>query len=840
MAKPADIDGGFLAKHGAALLDKSYHPIPIRFGGKAPGFDGWEKSRATKSQLEEWLEHGHAQAGVGILTKNTPAVDIDVRDDVVAQQMEDYIRELVGDAPVRIGQKPKRLMLFRTDKPFVKFRSAVYLDSWFDEKQQIEILGQGQQFVAYHIHPETHKPYTWPNAGMNPLEVHANDLPTITVEQCEMIIAKFEEIADGLGWTCVKARRQQAGKVDMDNPWLEDSSPIELNNDELRARLLLVPNADNYDTWTSVGMALHHQFDGNDIGLQLWHEWAETADNYDADALERRWGGFDIQGKGRAPLTARFILDEAKKAIETTTIAMGMKLRDMFFGAKTMVEWEKAKKATREAEIDGLTRSGIAQVAKDSRDNITGTKTSLVEIKKAIAYSPTKGEKAPGWAKPWVYDTSDDRFYSTSHKISATQQGFNAMFDRESMTKKDVLDGKHAASSTASDLVLKVYKIPTVNGRRYEPGQDPIFYSPDGVFANTYPEHEIPQIPETLLPRDIKNVEIIKRHIAHLLPNEDEQRMFTDWLSYPVQNPGEHVNYAVLLQGVEGDGKSFFGQMLRAIMGVSNVRMLNAHIFESDFTDWTVGQCVACIEEVRIIKATNKFEVINRVKPFITNDVIEVHPKGKPVYNARNTTSYLLFSNFQDALPIDDDSRRFLILFSQWQRKERLDEFIRKNPNYYTKLYAAIEESPGAIRAWLLDHEVHADFNAKGNAPITRARKFMVRQAKPSLIQDLEDIIEEGEYPLVSDELIDMDVLQEAMLARGSDWPVTKALHSMMQRAHFQPLGRVRIGDSRSFFWTKEIERFTYTDDIGTATDFEKVRNVRRKKIDQVTDDDEL
>src|SRR5690606_14313951 len=104
----------FLAQHGATLLDNGYHVVPIRTGSKAPGFDGWEKSRATREQLKEWLEHGHKWSGVGILTKNTPAVDLDIRDEEIAQEMEHWIKENIGLAPVRVGQQPKRLLLFRT------------------------------------------------------------------------------------------------------------------------------------------------------------------------------------------------------------------------------------------------------------------------------------------------------------------------------------------------------------------------------------------------------------------------------------------------------------------------------------------------------------------------------------------------------------------------------------------------------------------------------------------------------------------------------------------------------------------------------------------------------
>jgi hypothetical protein len=834
------------------LIDNGYSIIPIAVGKKAPGFDNWSSAKSTKAQLQEWIESGHRYSGVGILTKRTPTVDIDVRNEEIALEAEAKAREIFGDGPVRIGMAPKRLMMFRTDSPFRKMRSTKYQDEWGD-LHQIEILCDGQQFVAYHTHPDTGKPYVWPAEKLDqdgstiaeggPLTIRQTELIDITVEQCQAFIDWFEKrAAQETDWKIVKKRRDPgAAEVDLDNPFMEDTNIVDITEEELRARLMMVPNPDDYDTWVQVGMALHHQFDGADEGMDLWNEWSETADNYDRDALERRWKDFDIDGKKRAPITARFILRLSKEAAAETTAALTMKLRDGFANAKDITDWNKARDAAREAEIDGLSRAALASLAKDRLDIITASKTPLSEVKKAIAYQPAKGEKTPGWAETWVYDTSDDRFFDTKRKISTTQQGFNAMYDRKALTKKDVLDGRSSPTNTAAALALNQFKITVVNGRRYEPGADPIFHRADGIFANTYPEHEIPELPDELLPRDKKAIRRVKDHVRHLLVNPGERRILVDWLSWIVQNPGKHVNWAILLQGVEGDGKSFFGFLMRAVMGVSNVQMLNAHILESPFTDWVVGQCLTCIEEVRLIKATNKFELLNRIKPFITNRIIEVHPKGKPTYDAMNTTSYLLFSNYRDALPLDDDGRRYCVLFSQWQRKDKLDEFKRENPDYYEKLYATIEECAPALRKWLLEHEQADDFRPLADAPTTEAKKYMIRQAQPEFIQNLFDIIAEGSEPLITNELLDMSRLTEVLMDRDFDVPGNKAIGSMLSRYRFESLGRVKVDGSVRTFYTKDPERWQTLDELGDpVVDTTRVRAYVQEAKAKMEDDDEL
>lgn len=844
-------NSGPLAAFGAGIIDNGYAIVPIAVGKKAPNFDNWEKSRSSKPQLEDWVQNGHKKAGVGILTKWTPGVDLDIRDEDLADLAEKRARKIFGDAPVRFGNAPKRLLVYRTEKPFKKMRSNKYRtpdplseDDW--EYHQIEILCDGQQFVAYHTHPDTGKPYVWPGEKIDadgtvvseggPRSIIADDLPVITVEQCQELIDWFEDQCEGRGWELAKKKRDGSpnGNVDLDNEFIEDSRPIEITYEELRNTLMLVPGAEDHDLWFQVGMALYHQYDGDEDGRSLWHEWSETADNYDGEMLDRRWESFDIDGKKRAPLTARYIIKLAKEAAVEHEMKVGLKLRELFLSARDMTEWNKAKVAMNSTELDSLGRSGIISLAKERLDSIQGFKTPIIEVRKALAYDG-KNEKTPSWAETWVYDTSDDRFFCTERKISVTKQGFDAMYDRKAMTKKDVLEGRSSPSSTASALALNLYKIPTVQGRRYVPGEDPLFHSNEGVFANTYPEHEVPDVPRKLKPRDIIAVNRVKNHVRHMLEDPRERRLLVDWMSWVVQNPGQRMNWTILLQGVEGDGKSFFGYLLAAVMGESNVQMLDASILESGFTDWAVGQCVTCVEEVRLIKAHNKYEVLNKMKTFITNQKIDVHPKGKAGYNTTNRTSYMLFSNYRDALPIDENVRRYCVLFSRWQRRDKLAAFVDENPDYYNELYQAIEVAAPALRHWLLNREQEPGFNPKGNAPDTPARQYMIKLARPEFVNNLIELIEDRVNALITNELLSSAVLRDVMQEHGMEAPQTKAMVAMLSRANFDALGRVKIDGDMHSLYSQESDRFKYGSGSEAQVDTTKIRTFlkeRRKEFD--------
>ena len=208
---------GLLAKHGAALLRNGYKIVPIMRGEKFPPFNGWETQDGDRAaMLKSWLSGKHPakrgpkgkerdftytggpQDGVGILSADTPGVDLDIKDAAVAAEMQEFVELLIGSCPVRVGDAPKRLLLTRTDEPFRKVQSAFWVDDK-EVKHKVEILGDGQQFVAIHIHPDTKKPYRWLD-GKNPTTVAADDLPTLSEEDARAIVAEFERIAKKRGW----------------------------------------------------------------------------------------------------------------------------------------------------------------------------------------------------------------------------------------------------------------------------------------------------------------------------------------------------------------------------------------------------------------------------------------------------------------------------------------------------------------------------------------------------------------------------------------------------------------------------------------------------------------
>ena len=152
------------------LLKNGFTPTPLV--DKRPVLDGWQNSNPTVQDIAAWPQTHPRATNTGLLTALTPAVDIDVLNEEVANILHNWVRKIIPAACpelLLIGLFPKRAILFRCDTPFPKVSTG----KWIDEKgkeHQLEILCEGQQLATYGIHPDTCQPYTWPSA--RPAERH--------------------------------------------------------------------------------------------------------------------------------------------------------------------------------------------------------------------------------------------------------------------------------------------------------------------------------------------------------------------------------------------------------------------------------------------------------------------------------------------------------------------------------------------------------------------------------------------------------------------------------------------------------------------------------------------
>ena len=149
------------------LLGNGYQPVPIyphdarvKSAGKRPIGDGWQRGGATAESIRTWQP-----GNTGLLTGELVGVDIDVLEPVLSERLASLAEKMLGPTQlVRIGRAPKTLLAYRTAEPGDKLLTPE-MTLPFGGKAQVEILGAGQQFVAFGIHPDTRQHYLRDETG---------------------------------------------------------------------------------------------------------------------------------------------------------------------------------------------------------------------------------------------------------------------------------------------------------------------------------------------------------------------------------------------------------------------------------------------------------------------------------------------------------------------------------------------------------------------------------------------------------------------------------------------------------------------------------------------------
>jgi RecA-family ATPase len=192
---------GALTQQRLLLRRRGYDPISTN--GKRPYLNDWSsKLNLRAPEIESWERFWPDHQNTGILCRTTPAIDLDILDKEVIQECIDIINDRFaerGHILTRTGRWPKCLIPFRTDAPFKKIQQYFIAPNGSTD-QKIEVLSDGQQFVAFGIHPDTNKPYAWFN-NRDPSQIPHEELPYITeVDARALVVELSAMIVDRFGW----------------------------------------------------------------------------------------------------------------------------------------------------------------------------------------------------------------------------------------------------------------------------------------------------------------------------------------------------------------------------------------------------------------------------------------------------------------------------------------------------------------------------------------------------------------------------------------------------------------------------------------------------------------
>lgn len=109
---------------------------------------------------------------------------------------------------------------------------------------------------------------------------------------------------------------RQATGPEGDDPFAGLEKPLGLTIDRMEELLGQLDADMSRDDWIRVGMALHHECEGDDTGFSLWNDWSAKGSKYPSEeALKAQWDSFSRpRPAGRRPVTMASVLRMVNRA----------------------------------------------------------------------------------------------------------------------------------------------------------------------------------------------------------------------------------------------------------------------------------------------------------------------------------------------------------------------------------------------------------------------------------------------------------------------------------------------------------------------------------------------
>lgn len=423
---------------------------------------------------------------------------------------------------------------------------------------------------------------------------------------------------------------------------------------------------------------------------------------------------------------------------------------------------------------------------------------------RSIVTPPTVGtlvtSDPPAWFAGFCYVKAKDKFYNITNGSEYSAEGFRTEYARYMPFKQN---------GTREDPVQwarERWNIVTVDDLWYRPDMDQFFDYAGLQYVNRFIHSTMPTVAE---PSEQCRmcIQAFQNHLYLLCGQRDWLYiLLLQWLAYNVQNPGRKIRWSPLIKGVGGDGKSIVGDLIFAVMGEANVKMTSPATLSNSggFTDWATGAAVNFIEEIRL-EGKEKRKLYNAMKIFIGDRRIELNRKGRAAGNTLvNITNHWANTNYGDAVPVDDDERRWCIIFTPYSHileaaaakgLPDADALVR----HFKMLGASIRAEPGAWRGWLMSLDT-SSFDPDGRAPDTPERESMRLMSSDSLDQIVLDILDAGGHGITKQCFSSSCLAGRVAVENGGEHPRNNGWNSLLTRLGYRQM-------TKTVFWMGKMHR---------------------------------
>ena len=247
-------------------------------------------------------------------------------------------------------------------------------------------------------------------------------------------------------------------------------------------------------------------------------------------------------------------------------------------------------------------------------------------------------------------------------------------------------------------------------------------------------------------------------HMEKLFPVADDRAIITTWLAATLRSPGAKHQWALVIQGCEGNGKTLLNTVMSFAIGNPYVHVARAASLAKtgmQFNKWVTGKLYICFEEINV---SEKRHFLEEIKDIITNRSIAIEGKGMDQATGDNRANLIFFTNHKDAVPVTKENRRYAIFFcAQQSEADLIPQGL--DSGYFADLwdwlegrnaYADLGPQAGlrAVNHWLR-HVAHVDarYDPRGQcqrAPVTSSTDAARHESLGTIEQEVLEHVHAG------------------------------------------------------------------------------------------------
>jgi hypothetical protein len=606
----------------------------------------------------------------------------------------------------------------------------------------------------------------------------------------------------------------ESSSEDTSNPFLDSYQPSITSTwprSKVEALLEHLDPSMGHDDWYKVGMALYDWNLSEEQGLELWESWSKKGENYQPNITKLKWRSFKPK-QGVSMGTLLYMVRDADFSKEFELVH-DIKAKILRSTEERVLIKDIPQELARN-QFSPYARQRLIEQLRIRIKDVTGIKPTMSAINSLCVANTSPNQQnfnsRPQWTEEFVYIENADQYMVLETRELLNKTSFQHRYG-------SLVPCSDPLSRPMVDSYLKMTGYcDTVPRLSFLPFCDDAIVSLHGErFANSFNRDKMAKPSRHFTSKGKENIAIFKDHILMICnENETHANIIISWIAHQVQYPGVKMYWCPLIKSAPGLGKTILRMLMQNLLAPEYVNEVKSDTLSTRFNRWCYGAIVNVLEEV-YIKGHNRYEAMDRLKPLITDPYVQMEGKAKDPIRVHNVTNYICFTNHSRSVALQDDDRRYFVIFNEMKDIPRdiKNRTGLEETEYFKRIETAFkeEEHDHQILKYLLELDLTA-FKTIKRAPDTAYKRSMVAVEASTRegYENTKELIKEG------GEGYDVNVVIGSRLwqtykdrfmieedCRFLDSPKTKA--AIMSDLGFIHHGRMHIQDKWETVYTSRV-----------------------------------